>query len=693
MTEDVVIGDAPATTTADVLTIVGALVQNTGVSFICHGDILIAPTVALNGTWDLNGSASFLHGGDFRVRFDGTTTIPAGLTITGTSADRATFGATPGGSTYLVSVAGDASTDIIDIAVNYCDFIRCDGNTQTFISQSNNGYSGTISFNECLFDTCGRIVFGDAVSTVPADAVFEVTNGHFVNPSHESLIEYNCDDAFNVGTRKATGISAVGTATLNQIYIGALIHTINDPFVISGVLQDVRVNNAFGGPIDVSVATRFKLYDSTNNEIFCSKGSGKGNSVIHDSYCYSDRTDPNCFSFGDDTCEDNILETTQSAGNMLLFSGGVSAATVQHNITIGGNGIAQIGGGSGTVLIENNTHVMSAGNFDCHLLSEGTVWTANLITFRSNLVVGVGTGDFGISSITATQDLAYTDYNCIYNVADHYSSVTVANNTLTEGVSAGFGASDITNAPLFTDGTASITTWDTSLGGLGTVDNAFAEMLKLNGFDAAGAPATFDVDYNLADLLFYMRNAYMPTEVALSGTGFGGADIGAVTLGETFEVTLDDLSMGTLLDAVSLSLSNELAATDLTLAVSIDAPALDTIVEVAPADLTLALTFDAPILEAAVQLAIEDLLQAVSMDSAALTTSDELAISKLSFAANLDNVELKSTTRLTPADLTMGMKVDQLVIYAGPAEGDYSQKPTIRVVTEQPSFRVTGSNL
>lgn len=66
------------------------------------------------------------------------------------------------------------------------------------------------------------------------------------------------------------------------------------------------------------------------------------------------------------------------------------------------------------------------------------------------------------------------------------------------------GANDISGDPSFVDRTRTIKTWDTSLGGAGTVSNALAELAKRN--DAAG----YNSAYAISNLLTYLRAGYAP---------------------------------------------------------------------------------------------------------------------------------------------------------------------------------------
>ncbi|MBI5826707.1 MAG: hypothetical protein HZB22_03120 [Deltaproteobacteria bacterium] len=92
------------------------------------------------------------------------------------------------------------------------------------------------------------------------------------------------------------------------------------------------------------------------------------------------------------------------------------------------------------------------------------------------------------------------------------------------------GANDLSQNPNFRDASRTGATWDTSLGGAGTLTNTAAELVKLNGFDSSGAVATYNTAYNTAAFLAYIRFGFTPTNQALKGAGDpadGSPDIGA----------------------------------------------------------------------------------------------------------------------------------------------------------------------
>lgn len=94
-----------------------------------------------------------------------------------------------------------------------------------------------------------------------------------------------------------------------------------------------------------------------------------------------------------------------------------------------------------------------------------------------------------------------------------------------------WGSHDSHTNPQFVAPTRTLTTWDVSLGGAGTLANIGAQMVKLNGTDSAGATASFDGTHTVIAALTYIRGGFTPGNAALNGAGSptdSSPDIGAV---------------------------------------------------------------------------------------------------------------------------------------------------------------------
>jgi len=495
--------------------------------------------VTLAGTVTQNAGSTVTFGGDYNINYSGDAGV---WDVNGTEGSRATLQAA---ATYGFSVRSPNNNELCTFTPSYCNITRWGRGTSTadygmYIRSS--AKASVIEVDNCLIDDYWRLRFG-AGSNPSASATYKWTNCDYRNPAHttsnKECAEYTISAAHDANTRGWWDCTWAGISTQSVIFIFPNAAVWTSPLVISNCVgEDVVVKNNNSVPIELDITLH--SYNSSNsgaNQILMGNEAGQlGDWHVFDSIVEADTTNPHPLSDGGGpdttsdtpgTFEDNIVFIGESAGNAFGFNGGDTI--IQRNTTVGGNGIVSTSANSGTILIDRHTHIHKAGNFDNLLIFETANFTANSITARNSLLVGINDGaETSIQSNTSVQDIAYADYNCWYQIADHYEDITVANGTLTEGVSTGFGANDITADPQLANKDATLATWDTSLGGGGTVDNAFAEMMKLNGFDRSGSADTFDTNYTKAAALIYFRLAFTPTNSALEGTGLAGVDIGAI---------------------------------------------------------------------------------------------------------------------------------------------------------------------
>lgn len=267
-----------------------------------------------------------------------------------------------------------------------------------------------------------------------------------------------------------------------------------------------------------------------------------GNGVFSDHYIYQAQDNPHVLGGplvgGSVIVENNVFELTYKealtdCGEVFILGGGTQ--TVRHNINIdtqGGVFVNALGSSTkGPVYCYNNTLIrgnagainypgtLAQGETDGHF--GGTAEFYNNITYNKGVNDGVGIG-----LIAGVDDeISYTDFNLWSNIEDIYSAVIITGKT--EGITPGFGSSDIVNTnPGFANENAGIATFDASLGGPGTGVNAVIEFKKIGTSD-------YNPAYNVTDLLTHVRAAYTPSNEALDGTAKDGADFGAIAFDTT----------------------------------------------------------------------------------------------------------------------------------------------------------------
>lgn len=541
---------------------VGGVKPATGDTVTIDGPITLdeAATIGTGaGTALTVNSTKTLTIGAFTLTLNGSVSLPgavvqnAGSTVTFNGNFNMVFGAGDAGSWVCNGTSGSKCT--LQAAATFGWALRATGTgvavtfkpTHTNItrwgrSDSTDEHATTIyshtktsafELTNCKIDSYWRFRF--AIGYTPnADSTWKFVNCDFRNPLHTSLIEYTCIAAHNAGTRTISKCTFVGTSANRLINITPDGADWGNTFVIDDCVgEDVTWYNGAGAPVVWDVATRYVNYTGADLDVFNTRG-GHGGWRVHDCAINATRANAHIISASGSggtnvgIIEDNITFGANSDDNHYLYNG---TTTIRRNISVGGQGVGTTAAGTTAVTIERHTHIHKTGNFDSLGLFESAVYGSNLVTFRSCLEYGIADAtERGIKAISGTVNLAYTDYNDFYNMssANRYDAITV--NALTEGVDTGFGAFDINANPNFNDVNATFATWDTSLGGAGTVANAFAELLKKNGFDRAGTAATFNAAYTKAALLTYLRNAFTPTNSALDGAGFGGEDIGAINV-------------------------------------------------------------------------------------------------------------------------------------------------------------------
>lgn len=617
----------------DELIVYGNLTVDTSYTLTIRRDMLVDPTASGDGNIVLNAGANLSFDGDYMLTYDGSTSVYAYLDINGTSGNRCKVEATTGNElsiAYLNSSWGD----VIRIDADYCDFIRISDGSNEFIDQGMHGASVGWEFTNCFFNYCGSIRYGTGGNPA-ASSPFKFDNCDFRNPQNQNFIDYNSNDSFNADARYIKNCTFVGDSTPSRIYFGAEIPNGSGPFVLSGCIgEDCQVYNLGGGPVEIDFVHRFNNFTGSANDIFCDNSPGgwkikdcvvvatRANAHIVSSSGAAPTTTPEYSR--------NITFGDNSSDNHFGFS---RAINVERNITIGGNGIVSTSSNTGTVLVDRHTHINKSGNFDAVLIFETNNFGANSVTFRNSLMIGINqAGEEGVDGMNASaQDLAYADYNCFYNVNDHYDNITVANDTLTEGDDTGFGANDITDNPQLSNENATLATWDTSLGGAGTVANAFAEMLKLNGYDRSGNTATFDSDYTKTALLTYLRTAFAPGNSALDGAGLSSVDIGAEDYAPgVTSLTVQSLAHSQTVNNAVISQIHNLLINALTQAQTIENVTPTQLHSLFVASLAHAQAIDSAVLTQLYSLLIDSLAHGQTLDSATLTQLHNLSVNAMS---------------------------------------------------------------
>lgn len=93
------------------------------------------------------------------------------------------------------------------------------------------------------------------------------------------------------------------------------------------------------------------------------------------------------------------------------------------------------------------------------------------------------------------------------------------------------GLNDVLIDPMFRDPSRSVASWSLARGGLGTIADVGAQIVKVNGWDKDGTAVTPDPNVTIDDALAYLRYGFTPTNPAVATAGEGGTYLGAIVPG------------------------------------------------------------------------------------------------------------------------------------------------------------------
>ncbi len=498
----------------------GVVPAATDSAVIAHAVTLTAPagivgiTVNAGQTLDLNGQALDITG-EFKTA--------------GTALSRCTVKSTiPGGS--WTSTLTETYLDF-----EYTDFSGLGPMTWWLPPEGK-----WIRVTHCTFNGFGQISMGNPWAHMSTEFTFQ--HSDFKNSTNSTGERKMLDISFgtNVGTitaeRYFKNCTFDGSVNGDTSYRAIYVDSRKLPFVdchfknIALTGKNTRIADEPEGPLQGCAFFYTGSPPDYNIKI-------PDSNIIKDSYFFTSNDNPHIFSgnnAGDSELTDIVMESiydtyTDSGDQILVGAGNLKIHKV---ISKDGKGAAFVNAlgspQSGNFEVCNNTITREEAGIDSYpgtlaQVESGGTFTGLEKIYHSNIVYnkGVSAGrGIGIESGGPDQ-VDYTDYNAWHNISDRYHGVAITG--LTEGVSEGFGASDISADPKFVNDSAGIATFDASLGGTGTPTNAIAEFMKLN-------EPTYNTAYNSADLLAHVRAAYTPTNTALQGAGRYGGDMGALVV-------------------------------------------------------------------------------------------------------------------------------------------------------------------
>lgn len=532
------VGTSGATGTAAVtINSGGTVTVAAGVTWTVRGDILTATaasgvvdvvTLSAGAVLEFDASAAASPSTTLYVcRLGNGAAHRARFKTNGTSGSRCTVRSNAGGGNGRFTLTG-SNTGFFDCT--YTDFTRI-GDASNAMLQADiatNNANSRFVFTNCVFDACGSISTS-AGGTPGAAAVIQW--------------EYNrTKNTAGGGITFGTNNTATGTRSIQFSSFDKQVNITYGPWTIQDNVFLVAMNWS-GTASNYHTSFRRNLLRTT---VATAAAAPAG--IVYDSYILADHAlaNPRFLTYlagtgtAGATVDGVIFEYTgtDANGDCMPMPGatGATTYTIVRCIVLpngagtqSGNLVSALGGLNITIVAEHNT-VCSTGTTAGVTVGETYAGHTGMVSSNRSNIFWNGTGSTGYKMYrdvagNAVQDIASpanANYNCGYNLAagNNLKGYHASNNT-TAMFTSSPGANDVDVNPQFVDSARKLATWDTSLGGPGTVANALAELAKMNdtGYNTA---------YNIPDLLTYIRGGFAPTNASLQNAGHDGVTIGAV---------------------------------------------------------------------------------------------------------------------------------------------------------------------
>jgi len=505
------------------ITVYGELAVTSTGNYTHTGDLLLSGACVL----DVNSDGVFKSGANSTWFFTGSQTVHPTIKTTGsTLANPAIFGDSTG--TYRAfwdAVSVNTYTDRISFETTFARWYSIDDGSAYFIKNGHHFCADGWSMPDSTFIDCGTISFG-AGGTPNTAAVLDLRRCNWRNPRYKTLVEYSASAAFTA-YRGWSGSTVVGNGSITHRFYVPVAPASGTLEMPSLVLRDCGIFNSSTALIDAKNSFYHEAYDNGSNVLIQGSsatnvgGSDFSNTLIHTDNANAHTMSVSGTSTNQNTFDGSIVFSSHNGSNPLLYSDKVS---IQNCITFGGGG-SWTTGGSANVDIHNNTHIDPNNDINGGMGFETANYTGSVDAYNNITYQRGGTAYgylvIGLSPVS-NQPLNIAGHNCSYNLTGTYLNTATPTTDLT--------ANDITVDPQFVNENVSIATWDTANGGAGTTANAFDEALKVNGIDKNGDIAVFDTNYTHALAYAYVVDGITPQNTALQGTGYLGADIGALAV-------------------------------------------------------------------------------------------------------------------------------------------------------------------
>lgn len=505
----------------------GTLIHPNGITFRVRGTMNVAGhlTTGQDAVYECDASLALLPFSTTYAVHIGTAHNQGALwTINGASGHRVTVRSNVGGSNCSLDDGTGPWLQGGLLNATYVDFLRIGDSTHPILFSPTG--SSTYSLTNFSFTSSGQFT-----GTYNWGADSNVTIQH-------GILKSTADSTSATFLGGSSGSYSSGTRLIDDVSFDQGVN------FYSPEHMDIT-NNQFYGDYNVLSA----LWHSFSGNFIYKTNNGESVIVgdVANNYWLADHNDgnPHFLSISQTVVHDYDISYeifqytgTDGDGDAVLSPsadpGSAESINVHHNIILKNGGSDNSGtcityfGNSGTNVNINYNHNTCYTGSQGAALAESGSGAANIFTFRDNI---------GFDDATARGFLAYKSGSTIAsdfvpsNLADYNLSLDLLTGTNLKSYdhlifsSGSPGAHDLVGVnPNFICASCNINTWDTSLGGDGSISHVLTELKKKND-----PTQTFNSSFTEANLIAYIRHSFMPTNQLLHNADHtGSGDIGAV---------------------------------------------------------------------------------------------------------------------------------------------------------------------
>lgn len=509
---DEIIGTSPAAgagTAAILVNTTGTLTLAAGKKLTCRGDLKLNNTTFTMGAgsiFEFDASLAGVPSTALYVCQIGTnaTDASAKFIVNGTSGSRCTIrsvNTNGGGNGRFTSNGNDQSGQV---NATFVDLLRIGDATHTafeFWLRSGQEFK----LQNAILDACGQLV-PDANAGLDSDCQITFNHVTMKNTVGSNSGSTNCTSSAKTG-------GGIRQMTFCSWDLGFLFHAATD-----WTIDD----NIFQGTPDWTTGTAA----SFNRNMYLIPQANGG-----DWLTFGPITDMYALRIGDPNNQHTITTTASSslfkgivfdapdmltgtAGDCITIAtnpGSPQTLTIREVIILRSGSGEDVGTLVSNLVNANVSYSIEHCTYEAHqgIYFELPGFANQLTSCKNNLAFTVqGAACQVISGEIGTTTDVVSSGNVLDNAKWNPASVDGYSDNLTFS-SGRPGLNDVNANPGFVDVNRSIKTWDTSLGGPGTVAHAIAELNKLN--DASG----YNTEYSCTALLAYLRQGMKPTNLVL----------------------------------------------------------------------------------------------------------------------------------------------------------------------------------